>query len=80
MKVYSSQFFSFIKHNSISFYIYKAFVKHEILESYSSDMSENHTGSSKVCGTASCGSPNKDKGKNTSKHSEIIVIDDDKRN
>ena len=41
-------------------------------------MPENHTGSSKVCRTASYGSPNKEKGKNTSKYFKIIVIDDDK--
>ena len=41
-------------------------------------MSKNHAGSSKACGTASYGSLNKDKGKNTSKHSKIIMIDNDK--
>ena len=31
LKVYSSQFFSFVKHNPISFYFYIAFAKYEIL-------------------------------------------------
>ena len=79
MKVYSSQFFSFVNNNPISFYFCTAFVKHEILESCSSDMLENHADSWKACGTSSYGSLNKDKGKNMSKHSEIIVINDNKK-
>ena len=42
LKVYSSNFFSFVKHNPVLFYFYTAMIIYNLLESCSSDMDDKY--------------------------------------
>lgn len=66
LKTHSSQFFSFVNHNPVAFYFCTVFVKYKILESYSSDMSDDHSGGSKGCKSVGYGIVDKGKAKNES--------------
>ena len=78
LKKYSAEFFSFVNHNPVAFYFYIAFVKYDMLESCSSDMSDEHAGSSKVCKSAGYGINNGCKRKTVTNATEFVEIDDDK--
>ena len=49
LTVYSAEFFSYVQHNPILFYFYKAFITYDILESGALDILDEHSDNSIGC-------------------------------